>query len=188
MPSALTQHAANAVTTLRIALTPLFVWSVRRAEDGHSGWLAALLFAIVAASDFVDGRIARRFGAESRGGRALDHAADISFILAAFAAYAGLGLAPWWVPASIAAAFAVYVIDSLRRSAARPSLIGSRIGHWGGVCNYALIGVLIGNDTVGLAWLPPWAMGILFVVVPMYSAASILTRLLPRAAGEVVAR
>ena len=71
--------------------------------------LAAVLFAVVALSDFVDGRIARRLGAQSAAGRVLDHAADIIFILAAFGLYVGLGIVPWWVPASIAAAFAVYV-------------------------------------------------------------------------------
>jgi phosphatidylglycerophosphate synthase len=187
VPPSLTQQAANAVTALRLALTPALLWSVARAGDGHSGVLAAVLFAIVALSDFVDGRIARRFGAESRGGRVLDHGADIIFILAALGLYVALGLVPWWVPAAIAAAFATYVIDSLRRSGARPSLIGSRIGHFGGVCNYALIGVLIGNETLGLAWLPPAVMQALFALVPLYSGAAILSRVMPRAAAAVVA-
>lgn len=177
MPAPLTRHAANAVTAMRVALTPAFLWSVLRVESGGSGWLAAAVFAAVALSDFLDGRVARRFGADSAGGRVLDHAADIAFILAALGLYTGLGVVPWWVPASVAAAFAVYVVDSLRRSGAQPSLIGSRIGHVGGVCNYALIGVLVGNDTVGLGWLPPWVMRGLFTLVPMYSVASIITRL-----------
>jgi phosphatidylglycerophosphate synthase len=174
----LTRHAANAVTVLRMALTPAFVWGVVWAQGGGSGWPAAAVFAVAALSDVLDGRVARRLGAESAGGRVLDHAADIVFILAALGLYTGLGLAPWWVPASVAAAFAVYVLDSLRRSGAQPALIGSRIGHIGGVCNYALIGVLVGNDTVGLGWLPPWGTRILFALVPIYSAASIATRVL----------
>lgn len=178
MPAALARHAANAVTAVRIALTPAFVWSVLRVEDGGSGWLAAALFAAVALSDFVDGRLARRLGADSAGGRVFDHAADIAFILAALGLYVGLGIVPWWVPASVAAAFAVYVVDSLRRSGAQASLIGSRIGHVGGICNYALIGVLVGNDTVGLGWLPSWVMRALFALVPIYSTASILSRLM----------
>jgi phosphatidylglycerophosphate synthase len=176
VPSSLTRHAANAVTALRLALTPVFVLAVLRGKDGHSGWPAAVVFGAVALSDFVDGRIARRLGADSRGGRVLDHAADIIFILTALALYVGLGLAPWWVPAAIAASFATYVIDSLRRGGATPSLIGSRIGHLGGVANYALIGVLVGNDTVGLHWLPPFLMHTLFALVPIYSGASIVTR------------
>jgi len=169
---------------LRIALTPVFLWCVLRAAHGGTGWPAAVVFAVVALSDFVDGRIARRLGAASPSGRVLDHAADLTFILAALGVYVGLAMVPWWVPASIAASFAVYVLDSMRRSGARPALIGSRLGHLGGVCNYALVGVLVGNDTVGLAWLPAWLMHSLFMLVPVYSAASILTRVAPRPLSE----
>lgn len=180
VPVVLTRHAANAVTLLRIVVLPLFLWSVVRVEDGAPGTLAAVLFTLVALSDFFDGRIARWLGAESVGGRVLDHAADITFILAALGLYVGLGIVPWWVPASIAAAFGAYVIDSLRRSGAQPSLIGSRLGHLGGVCNYALIGILVGNDTLGLGWLPDWVMQGLCALVPIYSGASIMTHVLPR--------
>jgi len=175
----LARHAANAVTALRIILTPLFLWSVLRASHGSSGWPAVAIFAVIALTDFSDGRVARRFGSANAGGRVLDHAADIAFILAALGLYVRLGAAPWWVPASIAAAFAFYVLDSLWRSGSRPTLIGSRIGHLGGVCNYALIGVLVCNDTAGLAWLPPWFMEGLFALVPLYSGASIVSRLAP---------
>lgn len=183
MPPSLTRQAANAVTALRIGLTPLFVWSVWRTPSGGA-WEPAVLFGLIAVSDFVDGRIARRFGAQSDGGRVLDHAADITFILAAFGSYVALGIAPWWVPASIAAAFATYVVDSLLRSGPRPLLIGSRIGHLGGVANWTLIGVLVGNESVGLAWLPAWFLQLLFALVPLYCAASILSRVAPRAAAR----
>lgn len=173
------REAANAVTALRFVLTPLFVWCVLRASTGGSGWPAAAVFALVALSDFIDGRIARRFGAAGARGQMLDHAADITFILTSLGLYVGLGAVPWWVPVSIAAAFATYVIDSLRRSGARPTLIGSRLGHLGGVGNYALIGVVVGNDTVGLGWVPPWLMTGLCALVVVYSAASIVSRLAP---------
>lgn len=179
MPASLTRHAANAVTVLRVALTPAFLWAVVRAHHGGSGWPATGVFAAVALSDFVDGRIARHFAAQSAAGQALDHAADIAFILAALGLYVGLGLVPWWVPAAAAAAFGVYVADSVRRSGPRPLLIGSRIGHVGGVCNYVLVGVLVGNDTLGLGWLPPSALRLLFLLVPVYSVASIATRFVP---------
>ena len=57
------RHAANLVTLLRLALVVPFVLAVQAAHgDGASGWPAAALFAVIAASDFVDGRLARRFG------------------------------------------------------------------------------------------------------------------------------
>lgn len=169
-------NPANLVTLLRLALTPLFVWTVWRAAQGASGWPAALAYAAIALSDFVDGRIARRLGVASTVGRVLDHGADIAFLLAALVTYVRLGAAPWWVPAAIAASFAVYVVDSIRRQPARPQLIGSRLGHLGGIANYVLVAVLVGNVSVGLGWLPDWSMRLLFAAVPVYSGASILTR------------
>lgn len=169
-------NPADLVTLLRIALILPFVLAVYHAAQGASGWPAAGLFAVVAGSDFADGRIARRLGVSSRRGRLLDHGADIAFLLAAFATYVALGAAPWWVPTAIAASFAFYAVDSLRRSGAQPQLIGSRLGHLGGIANYALVGILVGNVTVGLGWLPPALMTGLFVLVPVYSAASIVSR------------
>ncbi|MEO8603710.1 MAG: CDP-alcohol phosphatidyltransferase family protein [bacterium] len=170
-------NAANLVTLARIGLTPLFVLAVWRDAHGGAGWPAAAIFTAVALSDFVDGRVARRLGVASRLGRVLDHGADIGFLLAALATYVAVGLAPWWVPASIAASFAVYVGDSLRASAARPQLLGSRLGHLGGIANYVIVGVLVGNHTLGLGWIPPWLMACLFAAVPLYSGLSIVSRL-----------
>jgi len=139
-----------------------------------------MVFAVAAASDVVDGRLARRAGTASAAGRFFDHLADIGFILVALSAYVRLGLAPWWVPASIAASFAFYFVDSLRRTPRAPSLIGSRLGHWGGVANYVLIGVLVFNHSAGLEVLPPAVMMLLFLLVPLYSFGAIAARLLSR--------
>lgn len=177
-------NLANAITAARLIATPLFVLCVvNAAESPLAGWTAGLLFAVAAWSDVVDGRIARRRGTVSEGGRILDHFADIVFILVGLGTYAHLGLAPWWVPASIAASFSFYVVDSWVRSApVKPTLIGSRIGHVGGIANYVLIGVLVFNDSAGLHWLPPRLVGGLFLLVPVYSGAAIGTRLFGRVA------
>lgn len=172
------RHAANAVTGLRIALTPLFLAAVWRAADGAGGWPAGILFAVIAASDFVDGRLARRFGAASQVGRVLDPVADIAFLLSALALYAWLGLAPWWVPVAIAASVAAFAGDALWRGGAAGG-VGSRIGHLGGVMNFVVVGVLVYDRSVGLGWLPDWPLHALFGLVPLYSGASILLRLLP---------
>ncbi len=178
---------ANVVSTARLILTAPFVWSVLSAPARHSGSVAAVLFAAIAISDFIDGRIARRFDATSAAGQVLDHGADIIFLLASLTAYVATGAAPWWVPSVIAVSFAVYVIDSLRRTRRRPSLIGSRVGHLGGVANYVIVGVLVGNHTVGLHWLSPAVMQALFTLVPIYSAASVLSRFAAAVRGTTLA-
>ena len=63
-------------------------------------------------------------------------------------------------------------------------LIGSRIGHLGGVMNYALIGVLVFDETAGLGWIPADRMNTLFLLVPAYSGAAIAARFLPARRAE----
>jgi phosphatidylglycerophosphate synthase len=174
------RYAAHAVTLLRPALAPCFAAAVVAAEGGGSGWIAAALFAVVAASDALDGRLARRFGTASSTGRALDHGADITFLLVALSTYVWIGAAPWWVPAAIGASFAAYAVDSRWRPDVQPRWMANRIGHTGGVANYVLVGVLVGNHSVGLAWLPPLLMQALFVAVPIYSGLAIAGRLMAR--------
>jgi len=153
------------------------MWSGPR--GAARGWTAVAVFASVAASDFFDGRLARRVGTPGLGGRALDHGADILFILSALLSYVALGLAPWWVPASVAVAFVTYALGA--RSDGERRLRPSRIGHTGGVLNYILIGVLVCNDTAALWLLPNELLTALFLLVPLYSGAAIVERLRPRA-------
>lgn len=178
--SVVRRHAANAMSVGRLLLTPLFLASVWRAERGFAGWPAAVLFALIAATDFADGRVARTLGTTSQGGRTLDHLADIVFLVSALSLYWRLGHAPWWVPASIGTSFAVYVADSWLRSSQETvvlSLRGSRIGHAGGVLNYAVVGCLVFDRTAALHLLGPAALHGIFLAVPLYSGAAIVQRL-----------
>jgi phosphatidylglycerophosphate synthase len=179
-PSVLRRQAANAVTLLRLLLVPPFLLSVAGA-GGTPAWLAAPLFLFIAASDVVDGCVARRLGTTSSRGRAFDHAADICFVLAALSGYALLGSISWAAPIAVAVAFAVYVADSRsegRRRASVPA-IANRLGHFGGVCNYAVIGVLVGNETLGLYLLPSGLVRLIAASVVIYSSAAILLRYAP---------
>jgi phosphatidylglycerophosphate synthase len=173
-------HAGDVLTAWRVVATPLFAWSFAHAvERAQSGWLPALLFTSVSASDFFDGRLARRAGRASARGRAADSLADIVFLLTALIAAYTEALIPWWVPAAIAASFGFYFVDSwiLTRHAPQRTLIASRIGHWGGVANYVLVGVLTFNNACGLHLLGAQFLLALCGLVPIYSSAAILARL-----------
>lgn len=174
-------YAANALTSVRVLLTPVFVGLICAATASPAlGWLAVVVFAAIATTDVVDGRIARRWGSASNIGRTFDHLADIGFILAALWTYTRLGLVPWWVPATVAASFGFYVVDSWSRPTARGGFIGSRVGHIGGVCNYVLIGVLVCNDSAAIRALSDTTLHVLFCLVPIYSGLAIVTRLSAR--------
>lgn len=79
---------ADLVTALRLPLAVAFPLT-----ESH-GWHLAIV-AAAAATDFLDGRLARRFG-PSRVGAVLDPVADKLFMLAAFLTVAHHGLLSWW--------------------------------------------------------------------------------------------
>jgi len=72
----------NALTVLRLALIPLFVALLLRA-DGEASWAAGLVFAAAGVTDQVDGWLARRWSVESRFGKLADPLADRLMIDAA---------------------------------------------------------------------------------------------------------
>lgn len=171
-------QSANLLTGLRVALTPAFVVAVWCAPQNPAlGLAAAGLFVLIAASDVWDGRLARHYRNESNAGRMFDHLADIGFILSALGTYVLESLVPWWVPATIGASFAFYVLDSwAHRGVGVPQLIRSRVGHVAGICNYSLIGILVFNHTAAIHLLPAETLRWLFWLVPVYSAAAVISR------------
>jgi phosphatidylglycerophosphate synthase len=164
---------AHGLTGARIALAPVFVACVWAAHHGlpAKAWIAAVAFAFAALSDILDGRWARRSGSDRAWARWFDHGADIGFIVPAFSVYTAVGLAPWWVPASVLFAFTAYVVRSRNATSPRRVAFPDRVGHWGGVANYVLVGVLVVNCTLQVWWLPKWALWVVYALVPLYSTA-----------------
>jgi phosphatidylglycerophosphate synthase len=127
-----------------------------------------------AASDFLDGRVARWTHSVSGVGRWLDSVADLVFVLTALGCESRAGTIPLYIPVLIAASFAQYAIDSvLIRGSSVP--IRSRLGHWGGILNYVLV--------ILLAWIPPplWPRVLLRDLSPViatFYVAAILERML----------
>ena len=66
---------ANSLSLLRVGLVPVLLWSLHRDDCGLSSLSAALLIS-AAATDWLDGAVARRLGQVSRLGRILDPLAD----------------------------------------------------------------------------------------------------------------
>ncbi|HLX04804.1 MAG TPA: CDP-alcohol phosphatidyltransferase family protein [Candidatus Binatus sp.] len=127
----------NGLSALRFALAAIWIGL---AAHGHQGRLAFAIVALVAAgSDFIDGRIARRLGVTSGSGRWLDGIADVTFVLAALFCEAAAGAIPFYIPILIALSFSQYAIDSLFIGQPATGPIKSRLGHWGGIINYALV-------------------------------------------------
>ena len=73
--SAPLRQLPNALTIVRFAAIPLFVVLLVRDEDGPS-WPAGIVFALAAATDQLDGWLARRWRVESAFGKVADPLAD----------------------------------------------------------------------------------------------------------------
>ena len=87
-------HLPNALTVVRLLLIPVVVALLLNAEDGHS-WPAAIVFAVAAATDQVDGWLARRWGVESEFGKLADPLADRLMIDTAVILLVVAGRLPW---------------------------------------------------------------------------------------------
>ena len=72
----------NALTVLRLALVPVFIVLMAKADGGHS-WPAAIIFVAAALTDQVDGFLSRRWHVESAFGTVADPLADRLMIDAA---------------------------------------------------------------------------------------------------------
>jgi CDP-diacylglycerol--glycerol-3-phosphate 3-phosphatidyltransferase len=84
----------NALSALRLAGVPLFLYWVLGPH--HDGWAIWLLIA-AGISDYLDGKIARKFGQFSRLGQLLDPAADRLYIASTLLALVVRdGLPLWW--------------------------------------------------------------------------------------------
>jgi phosphatidylglycerophosphate synthase len=151
-------QAANLLSASRLALAAVwlaaFLSGERRPEILGSIALGGAI------SDFVDGRVAQRMRSADGFGRWLDSLADVVFLLTALTCEARAGAIPAYIPALIAASFAQYAIDSVVISGSSIP-VKSRLGHWGGVINYALVIIL------ALAPPPRWPGMLLREVSPL---------------------
>jgi cardiolipin synthase len=89
----------NAISVARLAGIPVFLWLVL---GPHADWWAVGLLIASAASDWLDGKLARAWNQQSRLGQVLDPAADRLYIAATLAGLAVRGIIPWWLVAVLA--------------------------------------------------------------------------------------
>lgn len=104
-PSDRLATAANALTVLRILAVPVLLVLLLAGEDPspQRRLVAATVFLAAAATDRLDGVLARRSGTVSRFGVVADPIADKALLGGAFVAAAVLGDLAWWVVAVVVA-------------------------------------------------------------------------------------
>jgi phosphatidylglycerophosphate synthase len=122
---------ANVLTALRLLLAlPVALACADPAL--LSPLLLVALVAIAVASDYFDGKLARRYGTASSRGMLFDHSVDFLFVTSALFGAAVAGVVTVWLPVLIVMAFSQYVFDSYwlyRQKQLRMSFLG----RWNGV-------------------------------------------------------
>lgn len=113
----------NKLTILRIILVPIFIlllaipesfftWIKFSAGLTICRWLAVVVFAVAAFTDFLDGRISRKNNIVTKFGKIMDPLADKLLVSAGFIMLTGLGIVPAFVTAIVV--FRDFFVNALR--------------------------------------------------------------------------
>jgi CDP-diacylglycerol--glycerol-3-phosphate 3-phosphatidyltransferase len=92
--SAPVRQIPNALTLIRFAAIPLFVWLLLD-ERGGPSWPAGIVFGLAAITDQLDGYLARRWHVESQFGKIADPLADRLMIDTAVVMLVAFDRLPW---------------------------------------------------------------------------------------------
>jgi CDP-diacylglycerol--glycerol-3-phosphate 3-phosphatidyltransferase len=111
---------ANLLGIARILLTPVVIGLLLLPFPG-AGLVAAVLFALAAATDFVDGFVARARGEVSPLGVFMDLTADKVLVAGVMVAMVEVGLLPTWIAAAIL--IREFVVQGVRQLAASADVV-----------------------------------------------------------------
>lgn len=118
-------NVANALTVLRLALVPVFVWFLLSGGNGDRS-VAFVAFALASVTDLLDGELARRWSLITDFGKIADPIADKALTGAALITLSYLGELPWWVTAVIV--FRELAVTGLRFWVIRRGVIAASRG------------------------------------------------------------
>jgi cardiolipin synthase len=152
----------NVLSVIRLLGVPLFLWLVLVREA--DGW-AVVVLAVSGVTDYLDGKLARRWHQVSRLGQLLDPLADRLYILSTIVALTLREIIPLWFAAMLIArdVFLLLLVPALRRRGLS-ALPVHFLGKAATFCLlYALPLLLLGDGESTVALLARvfgWAFGI----------------------------
>jgi cardiolipin synthase (CMP-forming) len=164
----------NAITLVRLACIPLFLWLLFGA---HRQTAAAVLLGALGATDWIDGFVARRYHQVSTLGKVLDPVADRVLVVTAVVAVIVHGAVPVWFGAAtlareVVVSGAVLLLASLGAKRIDVLWVG-KAGTFALMFSYPAF--LLGYGTAG--WQEPirivaWVTGITGLVLAWIAAGS----------------
>lgn len=164
----------NVISLVRLACAPVFVWLL---VDDHL-LAAAGLLAVLGASDWVDGWIARRFDQGSDLGKVLDPVADRILLLVAAIALLGQGSVPVVVGALVLARELLISVAVLALAAAGARRIDVQwVGKAGTLALMFALPLYLWADAIhgdahDVVLAAAWFMAICGLVLSYYAAAT----------------
>lgn len=167
----------TSVTWLRIFLTPV-VMALILAGNGTMDMIAAGLFAFAAITDFIDGRLARRWKQTTPLGAFLDTTADKVLVTGGLIALVGVDRASVWAAFLIVAREILVLGLKGVASAAKGDAVGaSLLGKAKANVQFVAIVLAIARPdvTFGGLYLDEWAMWIA-AIITIWSGADYLVR------------
>jgi cardiolipin synthase len=166
--------APNAITLVRLACIPLFLWLLF--GTGHQT-AAAVLLAVLGATDWVDGFVARRYHQVSTFGKVLDPVADRVLVATSVVAIIVYGAVPLWfgvatLAREVVVSGAVLLLASLGATRIDVLWIG-KAGTFALMFSYPAF--LLGDGTA--QWQEPirviaWVTGLIGLALAWAAAAS----------------
>ncbi len=164
----------NVITMVRLVCIPIFVWLLFGA---HEQTAAAILLAVLGATDWVDGYVARHFGQVTTLGKVLDPAADRLLVGAAVISILVYGAVPLWfglatIAREVLVSVMVLALASLGASRIDVLWVG-KAGTFGLMFAYPTF--LLGYGDA--SWQEPikviaWVTGIVGLALAWYAAGS----------------
>ena len=164
----------NVITLMRLVCIPLFVWLLFGA---HEQTAAAILLAVLGATDWVDGYVARHFGQVTTLGKVLDPAADRLLVGTAVISIMVYGAVPLWfgiatIARELLVTVMVLTLASLGASRIDVLWVG-KAGTFGLMFAYPTFLLGYGNAS----WQEPikvigWVTGIVGLALAWYAAGS----------------
>ena len=166
-------------TATRILLTPVVMGLILLPDEGDDGTqiLATVLFCVAAATDWVDGRLARRWNVTSRLGSFLDTTADKLLVAGVLIALVGVDRVSPWIAALIIGR--EFVLMGLRGVIASEGdvMAPSMLGKLKTSIQFVAIALAIPRpgDELGGLYLDEWAM-LAAAAITVVSAVDYLSR------------
>jgi cardiolipin synthase len=163
----------NAVTVARLCLLPIFLWLLLAR---HERYAAAWVLAVMGATDWVDGYLARHLHQVSEVGKVLDPVADRLLLIGGVGAILWIGAVPPWVAVVALAREAVVAVATVTLAALGARRIDvtwyGKAGTFGLMVAFPLF--LVGHSTAswrGPAEVAAWVAAVPGLTLGVYALA-----------------